>query len=80
MTEISAEYIKTVVRRITGKKAERGTEPSYATMNEVLAAVSEDMLECMRRMCRNKELDVHKTLNSVAFAVKEQKQDETNGG
>ena len=71
MTEISTEYIKTVVRRITGEKAERGTMPSYATMNEVLAAVSEDMFECMRRMCKDGELGVRKTLNSVAFTVKE---------
>ncbi len=71
MTAISTEYIKSVIRRITEGKAERGTVPSYATMNEVLAAVSEDMLESMRQMYKDKELAVRKTLNSMAFFVKE---------
>ena len=36
-------------------------------INEIMTAVREDALECMRTMCNDREIDVNRTLNSVSF-------------
>lgn len=36
-------------------------------INEIMIAVRDDALECMRTMCNDREIVVNRTLNSVSF-------------
>lgn len=36
-------------------------------IKEIMTAVREDALECMRIMCNDREIAVNRTLNSVSF-------------
>ena len=64
---IVKEYIKEIISRITNLKAEKNMVPATASMQEIMTAVREDALECMRTMCNDKEIVVNRTLNSVSF-------------
>ena len=64
---IDKEYIKDVISRITKKKSEKNVVPANASMQEIVAAIREDALECMRTMCNEREIAVNRTLNSVSF-------------
>ena len=64
---IDNEYIKDIISRITKKKAEGNVVPATASMSEIMTAVREDALECMRTMCNDREIAVNRTLNSVSF-------------
>lgn len=64
---IDKEYIKEVISRITSVKAESNIVPATASMNEIMTAVRDDALECMRTMCNEREIAVNRTLNSVSF-------------
>ena len=64
---IDKEYIKDVISRITKKKSEKNVVPTTASMQEIMVAIREDALECMRTMCNEREIAVNRTLNSVSF-------------
>ena len=64
---IDKEYIKGIISRITDVKAEKNVVPATASMQEIMAAIREDALECMRIMCNEREIAVNRTLNSVSF-------------
>lgn len=65
---IDKEYIKEIISRITKKKADGNIVPATASMSEIMTAVREDALECMRRtMCYEREIAMNRTLNSVSF-------------
>ena len=64
---IDKEYIKDVISRITDVKTEKNVVPTNASMQEIMAAIREDVLECMRTMCNDREIAVNRTLNSVSF-------------
>ena len=64
---IDKEYIKDVISRITDVKTEKNVVPATASMQEIMAAIREDALECMRTMCNDREIAVNRTLNSVSF-------------
>ena len=64
---IDKEYIKGIISRITDVKAEKNVVPDTASMQEIMTAVREDALECMRTMCNDREIAVNRTLNSVSF-------------
>ena len=64
---IDKEYIKEIISRITDVKAEKNVVPTTASMQEIMAAIREDALECMRTMCNEREIAVNRTLNSVSF-------------
>ena len=64
---IDKEYIKDVISRITKKKSENNIVPATASMQEIMTAVRDDALECMRTMCNEREIAVNRTLNSVSF-------------
>lgn len=64
---IDKEYIKEIISCITNLKAEKNMVPATASMQEIMTAVREDALECMRTMCNDKEIVVNRTLNSVSF-------------
>ena len=64
---IDKEYIKDVISSITDVKAEKNIVPTTASMQEIMAAIREDAMECMRTMCNEREIAVNRTLNSVSF-------------
>ena len=64
---IDKEYIKEIISGITKKKADGNIVPATASMQEIMTAVREDALECMRTMCKEREIAVNRTLNSVSF-------------
>ena len=64
---IDKEYIKGIISRITDLKTEKNVVPTTASMQEIMAAIREDALECMRTMCNDREIAVNRTLNSVSF-------------
>ena len=64
---IDNEYIKEIISRITKKKDDGNIVPSTASMQEIMIAIREDVLECMRTMCNDSEIAVNRTLNSVSF-------------
>ena len=64
---IEKEYVKEVISRITNLKAEKNMVPATASMQEVMASVRDDVLECLRTMYGTKEVVANKTLNSVSF-------------
>lgn len=67
MNMIEKEYVKEVISRITELKAEKNMVPAAASMQEVIASVRDDVLECLRTMYGTKEVVTNKTLNSVSF-------------
>ena len=64
---IDKEYIKEIISCITKKKADVNIVPSTASMQEIMTAVRDDVLECLRTMCNGMEISVNRTLNSVSF-------------
>ena len=64
---IDKEYIKEIISRITDIKTEKNIVPATASMQEIMTAVREDTMECMRNMCNEREIAVNRTLNSVSF-------------
>ena len=64
---IDKEYIKYVISRITDVKTEKNLVPATASMQEIMAAIREDAMECMRTMCNDMDIAVNRTLNSVSF-------------
>lgn len=57
---IDKEYIKEIISRITKKKADGNIVPATASMSEIMTAVREDALECMRTMCNEREIAVNR--------------------
>ena len=64
---IEKEYIKEIISRIADIKTHKNIVPATASMQEIMTAVREDALECMRTMCNDREIAVNRTLNSVSF-------------
>ena len=64
---IDKEYIKEIISCITKKKADGNIVPATASMQEIMVAIRDDALECMRTMCNESEIAVNRTLNSVSF-------------
>ena len=64
---IDKEYIKEIISSITDVKTEKNVVPATASMQEIMTAVRDDALECMKTMCNEREIAVNRTLNSVSF-------------
>ena len=64
---IDKEYIKEIISHITDVKTEKNVVPATASMQEIMVAIREDAMECMRTMCNDREIAVNRTLNSVSF-------------
>ena len=64
---IDKEYVKEVISRIVNKKSDGSVVPAAASMQEIMTAIRDDALECMRTMCNEREIAANRTLNSVSF-------------
>lgn len=67
MNMIDKEYVKEVISSIVKKKSDDSIVPATASMQEIMTAIREDVLECLRTMYGTKEVVANKTLNSVSF-------------
>ena len=67
MNMIDKEYVKEVISSIVKKKSDVSVVPAAASMQEIMASVRNDVLECLRTMYGANEVIVNKTLNSVSF-------------
>ena len=64
------EYIKNIISDISAKRVKENAVPSYALMEDVKRAVTDDLVNALRDMCKDDTLEWHRTLNSVGFSVK----------
>ena len=64
------EYIKNIISDIAEKRVKENIATSYDLMEDVKRAVSDDLLNALREMCKDGTLEWRKTLNSVGFSVK----------
>lgn len=64
---IDKEYIKGIISGINDKKNECNMIPSHASIQEILAEVRKDTLDCLRNLCNDRDISYNKTLNSVSF-------------
>ena len=64
---IVKEYVKEVISSIVKTKSEGSVVPAAASMQEIMASVRNDVLECLRTMYGTNEVVANKTLNSVSF-------------
>lgn len=62
-------YIKNIISDIAEKRVKENTVPSYALMEDLKRAVSDDLVNTLREMCKDGTLEWQKTLNSVGFSV-----------
>lgn len=60
------EYIRGIVRRLTGERADRHIHPINVDINRVVAVIRDEALETMRSMCRDGELSVSRTVNGAS--------------
>ena len=64
------EYIKNIISDIEAKRVKENAVPSYALMEDVKRAVTDDLVNALREMCKDGTLEWHKSLNSVGLSVK----------
>ena len=64
------DYIKNIISDIEAKRVKENAVPSYALMEDVKRAVTDDLVNALRDMCKDDTLEWHRTLNSVGFSVK----------
>ena len=62
---IDKEYIKDVISRITDVKTEKNVVPTTASMQEIMAAIREDAMECMRAMCNDRGKYVQTSFHDI---------------
>lgn len=65
------EYVKNIITKIERAKQEKNMSPDYALMESIKASVMDDLVQTLREMCIDNTIEWHKTLNSVGFKVKE---------
>ena len=66
---IDSGYVKSVVRKVVDDKRSRNIIPDGALLGEVNKVVCEDVLNCLRQLCKDKEITANKTLNSISFSL-----------
>ena len=78
---IDKEYIKEIISHITDVKTEKNVVPTNASMQEIMAAIREDVLECMRTMCNDRAVSIHISeptrqaeISYAVFCLKKKKQ------
>lgn len=71
------KYIKGIISSIQETSRKAGLFPDYALMESVRQRVISDFTDTLRDMCRNGEIEYHRTINSVGFGVKGGNDDDT---
>ena len=56
-------YVEAKAGKIMEKKEEDRIVPVCATLNEIMTGISEDIIECMRELCRSGDYTGSRTIN-----------------
>lgn len=64
------EYIKNVVSSLQERNRKTSLEPDYVLLDDIKQYAVNDCTETLRDMCRNGEIEYHRTINSVGFSLK----------
>ena len=64
------EYIKNVVSSLQERNRKTSLEPDYVLLDDINQYAVNDCTETLRDMCRNGEIEYHRTINSVGFSLK----------
>lgn len=64
------EYVKSIISDIQDSFRKENEVPDYALIESVKHSVIEDLMNILREMYKDGELEYHKTLNSYGFSVK----------
>ena len=68
---MNEEYLLEVMRTIEGGNSIKHISPSYASKNDIMQRIYEDMRIALGSLLKQGKIDYHKTLNS--WAVEEKK-------
>lgn len=68
---MNEEYLLEVIRTIEGENSIKHISPSYASKNDIMQRIYEDMRIALGSLLKQGKIDYHKTLNS--WAVEEKK-------
>ena len=55
--------------RLQKQKDEKGIEPAHVLYEQLLLALTSQVRDELRDMCKQKKVVFHKTLNSVSFEI-----------
>lgn len=64
------EYVKSIISDIQDSLRKENKVPDYALIESVKHSVIEDLMNTLREMYKDGELEYHKTLNSYGFSMK----------
>lgn len=68
---MNEEYLLEVIRTIEGGNSIKYISPSYASKNDIMQRIYEDMRIALGSLLKQGKIDYHKTLNSWAVEAKE---------
>lgn len=68
---MNEEYLLEIIRTIEGGNSIKHISPSYASKNDIMQRIYEDMRIALGSLLKQGKIDYHKTLNS--WAVEEKK-------
>lgn len=63
------ELIIAALKALSDAKRDKGVEPTYVLFSELATAMTSKVKMELNRLCREKKVVWHKTLNEVAFKV-----------
>lgn len=67
---MNEEYLLEVIRTIEGGNSIKHISPSYASKNDIMQRIYEDMRIALGSLLKQGKIDYHKTLNSWAVEKK----------
>jgi hypothetical protein len=68
---MNEDYLLSIIKTIeSGHKAQH-IEPSYASKNEIMGRIYDDMRTTLGSLLKNGKIEYHRTLNSWAVEAKE---------
>lgn len=66
---------KHIIASIVEEKKKNNKEPAIAHFTEIQATTIQALKDDINRLCKDGEIDKHKTLNGWAFTIKEKRND-----
>ena len=64
------EYVKCIISDIQDSLRKENKVPDFALIEAIKHSIMEDLMNTLRNMYKDSELEYHKTLNSYGFSVK----------
>ena len=64
-------YLLSIIKNIESEHKAQHIEPSYASKNEIMERIYDDMRSTLGSLLKSGKIEYHKTLNSWAVEAKE---------